>query len=61
MDKYPVSVVAKYEDGLYGFIADRFPQIFAGIKEKQEITDDLDKLLVEALTAYDEEFKDTIN
>ena len=61
MDKYPVSVVAKYEDGLYGFITDRFPQIFEGIKEKQEITDDLDKLLVEALTAYDEEFKDTIN
>ena len=61
MDKYPVSVVTKYEDGLYGFITDRFPQIFEGIKEKQEITDDLDKLLVEALTAYDEEFKDTIN
>ncbi len=61
MDKYPVNVVAKYEDGLYGFIADRFPQIFEGIKEKQEITDDLDKLLGEALTAYDEEFKDTIN
>ena len=61
LDKYPVSVLAKYEDGLYGFIEDKFPQVFTELKEKQEITDDLDKLMTKAFTAYDEEFKDTIN
>ena len=56
----PVDVLAKYEAGLYTFIEDRFPKVFEGLKEKQAITDDLDKLMGEALTAYDEEFKDTI-
>jgi F-type H+/Na+-transporting ATPase subunit alpha len=60
LDALPVDVLAKYEAGLYKFIEDRFPQVFEGLKEKQEITDDLDKLLGEALTAYGDEFKDTI-
>jgi F-type H+-transporting ATPase subunit alpha len=34
--------------------------VFEGLKENQEITDDLDKLMGEALTAYGDEFKDTI-
>ena len=60
LDKYPVDVLDKYEAGLYGFIEERFPKVFEGLKEKQAITDDLDKLMTEALNAYDEEFKDTI-
>jgi F-type H+-transporting ATPase subunit alpha len=60
LDKYPADVVTKYETGLYPFIEDRYPQIFSGLLEKEEIDDDLDKLLTEALNAYDEEFKDTI-
>ncbi len=60
LDKLPVDVLAKYEAGLYKFIEDRFPQVFEGLKEKKEITDDLDKLMGEALTAYGDEFKDTI-
>ena len=60
LDKYPVNVLEKYEAGLYSFIEDRYAQIFTEISEKQEISDDLDKLMTEALNAYDEEFKDTI-
>ena len=60
LDKYPVEVLGKYEAGLYPFIEGRYPQVFSGIVEKQEITDDIDKLMQEALKAYDEEFKDTI-
>jgi len=60
LDKYPVDVLGKYEAGLYPFIEDRYPQIFTEIAEKQEISDDLDKVMTEALNAYDEEFKDTI-
>jgi F-type H+-transporting ATPase subunit alpha len=46
--------------GLYTFIEDRFPAVFEGLKENLEITDELDKLMTEALEAYNEEFKDTI-
>jgi F-type H+-transporting ATPase subunit alpha len=60
LDKYPVEVLAKYEAGLYKFIEDQHPQVFAQLKEKEAIDDDLEKLMRDALTAYDEEFKDTI-
>jgi F-type H+-transporting ATPase subunit alpha len=60
LDELPIDVLGKYEAGLYKFIEDRFPQVFEGLKENQEITDDLDKLMGEALTAYGDEFKDTI-
>jgi F-type H+-transporting ATPase subunit alpha len=60
LDKYPIDVVAKYEAGLFKFVEDRYPQLFAGLKEKQIFTEDIEKLMKEALTAYDEEFKDTI-
>ena len=60
LDKYPIDVLAKYEAGLYPFIEDRYPDIFTGLAESQEVTDDLDKKMTEALEAYDEEFKDTI-
>ncbi|MFC1816323.1 hypothetical protein ACFL0M_10375 [Thermodesulfobacteriota bacterium] len=33
---------------------------FSDLAEKKEISDDLNKLMTEALNAYDEEFKDTI-
>jgi F-type H+-transporting ATPase subunit alpha len=60
LDEYPVDVLAKYEAGLYTFIEDRYPQVFSDLKEKQEISDDLDKQISEALNAYGDEFKDTI-
>jgi F-type H+-transporting ATPase subunit alpha len=60
LDKYPVSVLAKYEAGLYPFISDRYPQLFKDLAEKKVIDESLDKLMTEALNAYDEEFKDTI-
>ena len=60
LDKYPVNVLEKYEAGLYSFIEDRYAQIFTEIAEKQEISDELDKVMTEALNAYDDEFKDTI-
>lgn len=60
LDKYPLDVLAKYEAGLYTFLEERYPKIFTELAEKQEISDDLDKTMVEAFKAYDEEFKDTI-
>jgi len=60
LDEYPTDVVAKYEAGLYPFIEDRFPNVFTDLEESHEITDEIGKLMDEALTAYAEEFKDTI-
>jgi F-type H+-transporting ATPase subunit alpha len=61
LDKYPIEVLGKYEAGLYPFIESKYPKVFSELAEKKEITDELDKLMADALTAYDEEFKDTIN
>jgi F-type H+-transporting ATPase subunit alpha len=60
LDNHPVNELAKYEAGLYPFIEERYPHIFKELAEKNEISGDLDKLMTEALNAYDEEFKDTI-
>ena len=60
LDDFPATAVEKYEAGLYTFVEERYPQIFADLKEKQEITDEIDAVMKEALTAYNEEFKDTI-
>ncbi len=60
LDDYPLDVLAKYEAGLYPFIENNYPQIFSELEEKEEIEDDLDKIMADALAAYDEEFKDTI-
>jgi len=61
LDKYPVDVVGKYEAGLYTFIEERYAQVFKELDAKQAIDDELDKLMTDALNAYDEEFKDTLN
>ncbi|MGM0417302.1 MAG: F0F1 ATP synthase subunit alpha [Thermodesulfobacteriota bacterium] len=60
LDKYDTDVVAKYEAGLYQFIEDRFPKIFENIAADRTLSDETEKLLKEALTAYSEEFEDTI-
>jgi len=60
IDKYPKEAVSKYEEGLYPFIENRFPEIYQGLIEKKEITQDIESKLKQALEAYDEEFKDTL-
>ncbi|MDM8516919.1 F0F1 ATP synthase subunit alpha [Desulfobacterales bacterium HSG16] len=60
LDELALDVLAKYEDGLYTFIEDRYPQIFTDLAEKQAIDEDLDKMLTKALGEYGDEFKETI-
>jgi len=60
LDALPVETLAKYEAGLYPFIEERFPKVFEGLKKEQAITDEVESALREALEAYGEEFKDTI-
>ncbi|MFA6010249.1 MAG: F0F1 ATP synthase subunit alpha [Desulfobacteraceae bacterium] len=60
LDKYPATLVTKYEAGLYPFVEGRFPKLLPSIAEKAMINDENEKMMIQALTAYDEEFKDTI-
>ena len=60
LDPLPVEALAKYEAGLHTFIEERYPQVFKGLAEKKEITEDLGKEMTKALTEYGAEFKDTI-
>jgi F-type H+-transporting ATPase subunit alpha len=60
LDKYPLDVLGKYEAGLYPFMESKYPQVFSELAEKKVISDALEKAMKDALTAYDEEFKDTI-
>ena len=58
LDDYPTDVLGDYEEGLYTFIEEQHPKIFEGLKTEQEITDDLDKMMEEALKAYGDEFSE---
>jgi F-type H+-transporting ATPase subunit alpha len=60
LDKYPADVVTKYEAGLYPFVETRFSDLLPELAKEEKITDEIEKKMVQALTAYDEEFKDTI-
>jgi F-type H+-transporting ATPase subunit alpha len=60
LDKLPVDTLGKYETGLYTFIEERFPKVFTELAEKLQITDEIEKMLREALTAYGEEFEETL-
>ncbi len=60
LDKYPVENLAQYEAGLYTFIEERYPKVFTELADKLQITEDIDKMMREALTAYDTEFAETL-
>jgi len=60
LDELPVQSLADYEAGLYQFIETRYPEIFSGLDEHREITDEIDQMLQKALTEYGKEFKETI-
>ena len=60
LDKYETSLIAKYEAGLYAFIEDRFPKVFENIIAERTLSDETEAILNDALTAYAEEFGDTI-
>jgi F-type H+-transporting ATPase subunit alpha len=60
LDQFPLSSMAKFEEGLYQFIENRHPDIFAGIVEKQAISDELGEKMNKAFAEYSEEFKNTI-
>jgi F-type H+-transporting ATPase subunit alpha len=53
LDKYPVHVLADYEQQFYTFMESKYPEILGEIKERKEISPDLDERMKAALTEFD--------
>ncbi|MFN3567795.1 MAG: F0F1 ATP synthase subunit alpha [Caldimicrobium sp.] len=57
LDEMPLEVLAQYEKELYDFIERKYPEIYQEIREKKEISPELDEKMRKALTEFNEEFK----
>jgi F-type H+-transporting ATPase subunit alpha len=56
VDELPESVLLRYESELFEFMESTHKELLNEIKEKAELTDDIDKKLNEALTKFKERF-----
>jgi len=61
LDEMPLEVLADYERELYEFIESRYPEIYKEIREKQEISPELEEKMHAALKEFNEEFKKNHN
>jgi len=57
LDKYPVEVLGQYEVQFYRFMETRHPEILQEIRERKEISPDLDARMQAALTEFDGVFQ----
>ncbi len=48
----PVDEILDFEAGLFEFVDTQYPEIFSQIRENKKLTEELEKLLDEAITAY---------
>ncbi|RLA95276.1 MAG: F0F1 ATP synthase subunit alpha [Deltaproteobacteria bacterium] len=56
VDEYPESSLARYEKELYEFMESNYQDLLDDIKNKKELTEDIEKRLREALTKFKERF-----
>ena len=60
LDKYPVDVLAQYEQQLYSFLESKYSEILKEVKEVKEISEDLDNRMKAAFTEFDSVFQSTV-
>jgi F-type H+-transporting ATPase subunit alpha len=60
LDKYPVDVLAQYEQQLYTFLESKYKEIFMEIKEQKTISEDLDNRMKAAFSEFDSVFQATV-
>ena len=48
----PVNEILDFEKGLFEFVDTQYPEIFSQIRENKKLTEEIEKLLDEAITAY---------
>ncbi|MGN0154458.1 MAG: F0F1 ATP synthase subunit alpha [Lachnospiraceae bacterium] len=51
----PVDEILDFEKGLFEFVDTQYPELFAKIREEKKLTEEIEKLLDEAITAYKEQ------
>jgi len=56
VDEYPESSLARYEKELYEFMESNYQDLLDDIKNKKELTEDVEKRLREAITKFKERF-----
>lgn len=61
LDELPLEVLAQYERELYEFIESKYPEIFKEIKEKKEISPELEQKMTQVLREFNELFKKNNN
>ena len=61
LDELPVSSIQEFEKELYAFVEQKYPQIYEELREKQEISDSLDKKMREAIAECIQQFKTAHN
>jgi len=52
LDKYPISSVLEYEKQMFEFVESKYPEILSEIKEKKDISPELDAKMKEALNEF---------
>lgn len=53
LDNHPVEAVAEFEAKMFEFIESKYPEIFAEIKEKEVISDELEEKMIKALNEFE--------
>uniref|UniRef100_A0A7V4JR00 ATP synthase subunit alpha n=1 Tax=Thermodesulfobacterium geofontis TaxID=1295609 RepID=A0A7V4JR00_9BACT len=57
LDEMPLEVLAQYERELYEFIESKYPEIYKEIREKKEISPELEEKMKQVFREFNEEFK----
>ncbi len=57
LDKYPVEVLGDYEKQLYAFVESKYPEVFAEIRERKEISQELDARMKAMMEEFDKVFQ----
>ena len=57
LDEMPLEVLAQYEKELYEFIESKYPEIYKEIREKKEISPELEEKMKGVFREFNEEFK----
>jgi F-type H+-transporting ATPase subunit alpha len=56
LDDLPIYRVKEFESGFYGFMREKYPQVPGDIREKKELTEELEKMLDQAAEEFKKNF-----
>jgi F-type H+-transporting ATPase subunit alpha len=60
LDEFEISQINQYERDLYAYFDGEYPDLLKKISEKKEIDAELDEAISQAITAFNQKFKETM-